>query len=94
LHRFTKNLITTAYVDLLENPMLSETTDLDYHWVNLADRLPIHTAKAAQHWLTINVREHPSLKQRSSHFPDLHSIVNAWALPKDRRDGSGTEELG
>ena len=64
--------------------LLPITRDLDYHWVYLADRSPIHTADAAQAWLAANVPEHVTPKQWPAHSPDLNPIENAWALLKNR----------
>ena len=84
LHLFTENFTAAVYMDILENHVSPATRDLGYHWVYLADRSPIHTAKVAQRWLAANVPEVVGPKQWPAHSPDLNPIENAWALIKTR----------
>ena len=93
LHLFTETFTAEVYMDILENQLGPATRDLDYHWVYLADRSPIHTAKVAQRWLKDNVPEHVTPKQWPAHSPDLNPIENAWALIKDRVAGRKPKNL-
>jgi transposase len=87
LHLFTENFTAEVYMDILENHVSPATRDLDYHWVYLADKSPIHTAKVAQRWLKANVPEVVTPKQWPGYAPDLNPIENAWALMKTRVAG-------
>jgi transposase len=67
IHLFTERFTAKHYVDILDNCLLPAADDLDYHWIYLADRSPIHTAKIAQAWLERNVPQHVTPEQWPAH---------------------------